>query len=165
MSWEDYKRINDQPKTDMNASSDYFSESPTYGSDDKSSNPGCIDNDPYCNGCQRQFVNMVALNQHLFHSLRHHWCFECSRDFRSQNALIQHQDSLAHRGRDFKCPFCLGMFKSPSGVALHIESGCHNVSRHHVTAAVQAMNIVPNISTKRITGPAYSPTVAPLHRF
>ena len=51
------------------------------------------------------------------------------------------------------------MFKSPSGVALHIESGCHNVSRHHVTAAVQAMNIVPNISIKRITGPAYPPAV------
>lgn len=44
------------------------------------------------------------------------------------------------------------MFKSPSGIALHIESGCHKLSRHHVTAAVRSMKIVPNIVIKRITG-------------
>ena len=42
------------------------------------------------------------------------------------------------------------MFKSPSGIAMHIESGCHRFTRHHVTAAVQRMDIVPNISIKRI---------------
>ena len=51
------------------------------------------------------------------------------------------------------------MFKSPSGIALHIESGCHKITRHDVTAAVQRMNIVPNITTKRITGPVGPPTV------
>ena len=45
------------------------------------------------------------------------------------------------------------MFKSPSGIALHIESGCHKITRHQVTAAVRAMNIVPNLTIKRITGP------------
>ena len=70
---------------------DCFSASSTDGrddGDDGSYNSGFID-DPYCNGCDRQFIDMVALNQHLFHSLRHHWCFECSRDFRSQTALVQ----------------------------------------------------------------------------
>ena len=43
------------------------------------------------------------------------------------------------------------MFKSPSGIALHIESGCHWITRHHVTAAVHAMNIAPNISVKQTT--------------
>lgn len=50
------------------------------------------------------------------------------------------------------------MFKSPSGIAMHIESGCHKFTRHHVTAAVHAMKIVPNLSIKRITGPVKPPT-------
>jgi Zn finger protein HypA/HybF involved in hydrogenase expression len=111
------------------------------------------EDDPYCDACERQFTDMMGLNQHLAYSSQHNWCFDCSRDFGSETALQQHQNSLAHSGRNFKCPFCQGMFKSPSGIALHIESGCHKLSRHHVTAAVHKMKIVPNISIKRITGP------------
>ena len=55
------------------------------------------------------------------------------------------------------------MFKSPSGIALHIESGCHKFTRHHVTAAVHAMQIAPNISIKQITGHARPPTT--LHTY
>jgi DNA-directed RNA polymerase subunit RPC12/RpoP len=44
-------------------------------------------------------------------------------------------------------------------MALHVESGCHKISRHHVTAAVHTLNIVPNITTKRITGPMRPPTL------
>jgi hypothetical protein len=76
---------------------DYFSASSIDGRDDSDDGfhaSGFVDNDPYCNGCDRQFIDMVALNQHLFHSLRHNWCFECSRDFRSQTALGQ--VSLVH---------------------------------------------------------------------
>ncbi|KAF9476271.1 hypothetical protein BDN70DRAFT_184669 [Pholiota conissans] len=113
------------------------------GSDDSE------EEEPYCNGCERLFVNMYALNQHLFASPKHNWCFDCSRDFASESSLVQHQNSLAHEDRNFKCPFCNGMFKSPSGVALHIESGCHTITRHQVTAA---------ISVKRITGPVQPPT-------
>jgi len=116
------------------------------------------DKEPYCQGCARQFVDMIALNQHLAYSSKHNWCFECSRDFKSHSALQQHQNSLAHSGRDFQCPFCKNMFKSPSGIALHIESGCHKITRHHVTAAVRKMEIIPNISIKRITGPVQPPT-------
>jgi len=116
------------------------------------------DADLYCDGCNRQFVDMTALNQHLAYSPQHNWCFECSRDFSSETALCQHQNSLAHKGRDFQCPFCRGMFKSPSGIAQHLESGCHKVGRHQVTAAVHTMKIVPNISIKRITGPVQPPT-------
>ncbi|KAF8816074.1 hypothetical protein BYT27DRAFT_7248598 [Phlegmacium glaucopus] len=120
------------------------------------------DDDPYCNGCARQFIDMIALDQHLALSSQHNWCFECSRDFKSVTALQDHQSSLAHSGRNFKCPFCQGMFKSPSGIALHIESGCHKLTRHDVTAAVHKANIIPNISIKRITGPPQPPT---LHHF
>jgi len=104
-----------------------------YDSDAGSSDCESLDDDPYCDGCERQFINMVALNQHLFSSSRHNWCFDCSRDFSSPTALLQHQNSLAHRGRDLKCPFCQGMFKSPAGIFSHIESGCHNVTRQRVT--------------------------------
>jgi len=116
------------------------------------------DDDPYCYRCKLQFTNMIALSQHLFESSKHNWCFECSRDFKSKSALANHQRSLAHHGRDFKCPFCKRMFKSPSGIAMHIESGCHKFTRHHVTAAVQRMKIIPNISIKRIMGPVQPPT-------
>ncbi|KDR70426.1 hypothetical protein GALMADRAFT_230068 [Galerina marginata CBS 339.88] len=116
------------------------------------------EDDPYCNGCERGFINMMALNQHLATSSKHNWCFDCSRDFRTETALEQHRNSLAHQSRQFKCPFCLNMFKSPSGITLHIESGCHKITRHHVTAAVRSMDIVPNISIKRITGPPSLPT-------
>jgi uncharacterized Zn-finger protein len=48
------------------------------------------------------------------------------------------------------------MFKAPSDIAEHIEKGGCNpkITRHHVTAAVHSMNIVPTISiNKRISGP------------
>lgn len=51
------------------------------------------------------------------------------------------------------------MYKSPSGIALHLESGCHKVNRHHITAAVHAMNIILDISIRRITGPTSTPTI------
>lgn len=52
------------------------------------------------------------------------------------------------------------MFKSASGIAFHLESGCHQVSRHGVTAAVNAMEISPNISAKPLLIKA-SPPQAP----
>jgi hypothetical protein len=51
------------------------------------------------------------------------------------------------------------MFKSASGIAFHLESGCHQISRHEVTAAVNAMEISPNISSKPMLIEA-SPTQA-----
>ncbi|KAF8811727.1 hypothetical protein BYT27DRAFT_6438671, partial [Phlegmacium glaucopus] len=81
--------------------------------DDEDEDDEDEDDDPYCNGCARQFIDMIALDQHLALSSQHNWCFECSRDFKSVTALQDHQSSLAHSGRNFKCPFCQGMFKSP----------------------------------------------------
>lgn len=49
------------------------------------------------------------------------------------------------------------MFISPSGFALHIESGCHTFTRHHVTAAVHSLQIVPNISIKKVKGADHPP--------
>jgi len=87
----------------------------------------------------------------------HNWCFICSRDFSSQYALAQHNASPAHGGRVLNCPFCSNLFKTPSAIAMHVESGCHNINRHQVTAAVHGMNIVPQISIPHcIEGPRAS---------
>ncbi|KAF8149339.1 hypothetical protein B0H34DRAFT_733337 [Crassisporium funariophilum] len=143
--------------------SDY--DSPAYGdglgsdSDDVSETSSDYD-DLYCHGCSRSFGDIEALHQHL-NSSKHNWCFSCARDFNTPTALAQHQNSSVHNGRHFKCPFCQSMFKSPSSIALHIESGCHKkITRHHVTAAIHAMNIVPDISIKRIKGPVALPSTA-----
>ncbi|THU88906.1 hypothetical protein K435DRAFT_781861 [Dendrothele bispora CBS 962.96] len=97
-------------------------------------------------------------------------CLVCSRKFVSQKAFSDHErTSRKHREKQRRldslesiCPLCSRDFKVPSAVADHIESGaCTNgkITRHHVTAAVHAMNISPSITiTKRITGSAI-PTV------
>lgn len=61
--------------------------------------------------------------------------------------------------RKFRCPLCGGMFKFPSSIALHIESGaCNNISRHQVTSAIHALNVIPRISlSHRIAGPGGLP--------
>ncbi|KAF9477089.1 hypothetical protein BDN70DRAFT_881580 [Pholiota conissans] len=105
-----------------------------------------------------------------------HLCRTCSKTFTTPNGLkchagAKHPNSPVKKGRNFKCPFCQRMFKSPSGIAQHIESGYHKVTRHQVTAAVHNMRIIPNISVKRITGPVqpsttrttYIATAASLH--
>ncbi|PPQ82531.1 hypothetical protein CVT25_007140 [Psilocybe cyanescens] len=69
------------------------------------------------------------------------------------------QQPIAQRPRDMKCTFCEDLFKSPSGIAQHIESGVHKFHRHHVTASIQAMGIVPQITIKHITEPPVAPTI------
>jgi uncharacterized Zn-finger protein len=72
----------------------------------------------------------------------------------NKDPVVQHSSSPVHRGLDFECPLCSKRFKTPSSIALHIESGtCHNFSRAQVTAAVHALKIVPTISVShRIEG-------------
>jgi hypothetical protein len=97
------------------------------------------------------------LLQHLAHSSLHNWCFICSRDFRSESALNQHNNSRVHNPSNILCPLCKKGFKVPSAIALHIESGgCHKkIDRHKVTAAVHSLKINPVISiSRRIEGPS-----------
>jgi len=114
------------------------------------------DDPPFCSSCNRRFVDGMGLYQHLSASLKHNWCFICSRDFSSNVALAQHLSSRVHKARDLKCPLCSKAFKTPSAIALHIESGaCHNIDRHLVTAAVHSLKVVPTISiSRRLHGPA-----------
>jgi len=62
----------------------------------------------------------------------------------------QHLSSPVHNARDCECLLCPKRFKTPSSVALHVESGaCHSFSREQVTAVAHALRIVPTISTSR----------------
>lgn len=68
--------------------------------------------------------------------------------------IHQHSSSSVHKKRGFDCLFCERNFGTPSAVAMHIESGCHKVTRHQVTAAVHKLKIVPTISVdRRLEGP------------
>ncbi|KAG1748897.1 uncharacterized protein EDB91DRAFT_1235465 [Suillus paluster] len=102
------------------------------------------DEEPFCGGCDRWFVDLASLYKHLAASSKHNY------------SLDQHAASPVHRALDFECPLCPKRFKTPSSIALHIESGtCHNISRAQVTAAVHVLNIVPTISiSRRIEGGA-----------
>ena len=42
-----------------------------------------------CDSCDRNFANQEALIKHLTDSSLHNWCFICSKDFSSSNALAQ----------------------------------------------------------------------------
>ena len=62
----------------------------------------------------------------------------------------QHTVSLAHCARVLSCPFCKFKFKSPSGMAMHLENNCKSgVTRHQVTNAVHAIGFTPDISIGR----------------
>jgi hypothetical protein len=74
--------VSDDDVSDDDVSDDDVSDDASF--DDSDSAEG----NPYCSGCERQFVGMNALNQHLFDSPKHNWCFDCSRDFSSETALL-----------------------------------------------------------------------------
>ena len=56
------------------------------------------------------------------------------------------QSSPVYKTRDFEYLLCPKRFKTPSSIALHIESGCHKFTRAQVTAAAPALATVPTIS-------------------
>ncbi|KIY64138.1 hypothetical protein CYLTODRAFT_402291 [Cylindrobasidium torrendii FP15055 ss-10] len=99
----------------------------------------------YCSECRRLFFNPVFLQKHM--SSKHQWCFECARGFDKSIDLNQHKHSIAHKPRVMKCALCLRMFKEPSSIAHHIESGecTPGLNRHQVTQTVQALEVKPSI--------------------
>ncbi|KAH9477396.1 hypothetical protein JR316_0009609 [Psilocybe cubensis] len=113
-------------------------------------------------------------------------CRECKSDFRFYFSLADHilatkhnhdldpaivpattntkvstkgNQSIANRPRDMKCVFCTDLFKSPSGISQHIEAGVHEFHRHHVTAAIKSMGVVPQITIQDYTNSATPPPV------
>lgn len=60
-----------------------------YDYDDSSSEATSDDDggEGHCEGCNRMFINKASLYQHLLDSSKHNWCFACSRDFATPDAL------------------------------------------------------------------------------
>jgi len=114
----------------------------------------------YCSSCNRTFVNRESLNQHLTMSSRHSRSLVIFQGSRSAGRNpITRQSSSSRAVHNFDCPICRKSFGSPSALAQHIESGvCSNISRHHVTATVHSLRIIPTISIpRRLEGRASAP--------
>ncbi|PBK73003.1 hypothetical protein ARMSODRAFT_710887 [Armillaria solidipes] len=73
-----------------------------------------------------------------------------------QVGLFSVKTSRIHKKPDLKCVSCMRVFQAPSEVAE--SGGCNpSINRHHVTTAVQGMNVSPTISiSNRIGGLAIS---------
>jgi len=111
-------------------------------SSDQALRAHCRDKDHggYCAVCRRFFVHSTALQQHLNNSPLH------LRGKKKKKKTTLLSPSGVHKPYKFKCPLCPKAFKFPSSIALHIESGCHDIHRHQVTAAVHSLKVVPTIS-------------------
>ncbi|KIY64141.1 hypothetical protein CYLTODRAFT_113225 [Cylindrobasidium torrendii FP15055 ss-10] len=98
-----------------------------------------------CKRCVLYFESKADMDTHL--DRMHNWCFECARGFKSTAHRDQHKDSIAHKPRTIKCALCPQLFKEPSSVALHVESGecTAGLDRRQVTQAVQALKVRPSI--------------------
>ncbi|KAF8171674.1 hypothetical protein BJ912DRAFT_117090 [Pholiota molesta] len=92
----------DESENDLDVSDDGVSKNGTFGDSDST------DSDPYCDGCERQFIDITALNQHLFNSLKHNWCFDCSRDF----GLLISRDTGARQSTLVRTTFVPRSFES-----------------------------------------------------
>ncbi|CAA7265700.1 unnamed protein product [Cyclocybe aegerita] len=112
-----------------------------------------------CTMCKFTTEDIIRFNDHLKRA--HNWCFECSKGFATAGDLARHVSSLAHAPRTMSCPSgsnCECRFKSASGIAHHMENGCH-MDRHQVTRRVKAMDKNNVISIDcRIEGPELNGT-------
>ncbi|KAF9554128.1 hypothetical protein CPC08DRAFT_197492 [Agrocybe pediades] len=139
-----------------------------------------------CTICGQEFEKQKALKAHFRSEAKSHssWkCSLCERVFTSRELLAKHQmkkhkvdpnrPSETNDGvvgapnpeiRTFTCFVCPSSFLSPSAVAHHLESGRHeHLTRHHITAAVKALDIVPQITVRQITGPVTPPAPIVVH--
>ncbi|KAF9553923.1 hypothetical protein CPC08DRAFT_210016 [Agrocybe pediades] len=128
-----------------------------------------------CSVCGKEFNKKKKLKAHLVSEANSHSTWKCSicdrvfvtRELLKKHQLKKHKDSSSTISgnssdntaeRTFTCLLCPSSFHSPSAVAQHLESGCHaKFTRHHITAAVKSMGIVPQITVHQITGPVAPP--------
>ncbi|KIL61125.1 hypothetical protein M378DRAFT_13690 [Amanita muscaria Koide BX008] len=118
--------------------------------------------------CNKTFKDESSLNQHLRDSFAHKqviinntFCPICEKRFNKPEDLQRHNSSPVHRDRNTPCVFtgCSSKFKTPSGLAQHVESSCERspLSRHQITAAVQSLNIAPKFSLRSVEGSSFMP--------
>ncbi|KAL8635916.1 MAG: hypothetical protein Q9228_006635 [Teloschistes exilis] len=87
--------------------------------------------------CCGRFFNSNGMRNHLDNSYAHrneiedhkeeqhppNYCYGCKRQFSNLNNLKMHLKSSSHKGKNVKCPWCITMFTSLTGVCTHLESG------------------------------------------
>lgn len=94
-----------------------------------------------CCDCERNFIDLDALNQHLKDKVHKkpkapsvvkgmHQCPKCPSQFHTEEALRSHASSVVHRARNLVCAIggggsggCTRLFRSPSAMLHHLESG------------------------------------------
>ncbi|KAM6501678.1 hypothetical protein JOM56_001655 [Amanita muscaria] len=112
-----------------------------------------------CSTCNKTFNSESAVDQHRRDSPVHKQvvrrtprttCTICEKRFQTPGDLAQHNASSVHRYRNTSCFVCPSRFKTPSALAQHVESSCQQLpfNRHHITAAVQSLNIASKISLR-----------------
>ncbi|KAF6758811.1 hypothetical protein DFP72DRAFT_161378 [Ephemerocybe angulata] len=121
-----------------------------------------------CDDCERAFRTGQGLRSHC--SAKNHrmgavsteplyrWmCNPCNEKFVRESDYKKHCTSKQHK-KPVRCTFpkCTRRFKSPSGLASHLESGFHGFSRHKVTRAVQLLQVIPQITVVPTVGPSFS---------
>ncbi|KAB5540315.1 hypothetical protein GE09DRAFT_1245347 [Coniochaeta sp. 2T2.1] len=83
-----------------------------------------------CNICDETWPNEEDVKEHEVEE--HFYCADCDRTFMNLNNIQQHLRSRIHRGTDIMCPFCNRGFATATGVAHHIETGaCPNAQNIH----------------------------------
>ena len=77
---------------------------------------------PWCNFCQKRFLNEQSLQQHLASPAHTIPCEQCGKTFSSQQALKQHLNSGTHT----KCNFCDRSFRDRHSLQQHIDAVHHD---------------------------------------
>ncbi|KIL61123.1 hypothetical protein M378DRAFT_167284 [Amanita muscaria Koide BX008] len=123
------------------------------------------DND--CHTCNHFFEDERTKQEHMDvcdSADENTFCTICNKNFREPKDLQNHLSSPKHKGKNASCFVCPSKFRTPSGVALHLESGCKQLplNRHHITAAVNSLNIAPKISLRHSVEGSLLATPRPL---
>ncbi|KAI9737164.1 MAG: hypothetical protein M1834_000757 [Cirrosporium novae-zelandiae] len=112
----------------------------------------------YCCDCHKDFADETIFRQHLdckhYKSLSKPYCEKCERFFVNQEALDQHLASLVHCSpSNIPCVAsenCKKRFKIPSALANHLESGAckSGMSKNELHRLVHAADTDHSITTR-----------------
>lgn len=73
-----------------------------------------------CSCCDETYETESMCEEHEIED--HHYCADCDRTFMNLNNIKQHLRSAAHMGSSVTCPFCKRGFTTATGLVHHVES-------------------------------------------
>ncbi|KAG7009721.1 hypothetical protein G7Y79_00002g008360 [Physcia stellaris] len=120
-----------------------------------------------CGSCTCIFENESALQVHKEEEHPPNYCYECQRSFMNLNNLNQHLKSSTHVGKPAKCPWCPCKFTNLTGVCLHLESGAcpSGINRQKIDNYCRQIDTQHFFTNKQIgwhadDSASYSPSIA-----